>query len=85
MITNDQELIATQERIVKFQDWLRQLRQAARPAEFAAVAGGYRLKLNECKPKRWSICCIHPVCRRSFNWHSPFRNRPETHRAAFNF
>jgi hypothetical protein len=46
MITNDQELIATQERIVKFQGWLRQMRQTAQPVEFEAVAGGYRLEIE---------------------------------------
>lgn len=46
MITNDQELRATQERIAQFQRWLAQIRQTARPDEFDAVAGGYRLEIE---------------------------------------
>ena len=46
MITNEQELEATQERIEKFQQWLVQLRRTARPEEFDAVASGYRLEIE---------------------------------------
>jgi hypothetical protein len=46
MITDDQELKATQERIVRFQRWLVQMRQTARPDEFEAAAGGYRLEVE---------------------------------------
>ena len=46
MITNDQELTATRERIAKFQSWLVQMRQTARPEEFDSVAGGYRLEIE---------------------------------------
>jgi len=46
MITNDQELQVTQERIAHFQQWLMQIRQAARPGEFEAVASGYRLEIE---------------------------------------
>lgn len=46
MISNDQELQVTQERIGQFQRWLAQLRQTARPEEFEAVASGYRLEIE---------------------------------------
>jgi hypothetical protein len=46
MITDDQELKATQERIARFQRWLAQLRQTARPGEFEAAAAGYRLEVE---------------------------------------
>lgn len=46
MITNDVELAVTQERIAHFQQWLAQIRRTARPEEFEAVAGGYRLELE---------------------------------------
>ena len=46
MITDDQELKATQERIVRFERWLVQLRQTARTGEFEAAAGGYRLEVE---------------------------------------
>jgi hypothetical protein len=46
MITNDQEYKATQERIQAFQRRLVNLRQTARPAEFDAVASGYRLEIE---------------------------------------
>lgn len=38
MITNEQELEATQERIKQFQRLLVQVRRTARPEEFEAVA-----------------------------------------------
>lgn len=46
MLLKDDELQATQERIVYFQGLLSMLRQTARPDEFAAVAGGYRLEIE---------------------------------------
>ncbi len=46
MITNDHELQVTQERIMHFQRWLVQMRQSARPEEFEAVTGGYRLEIE---------------------------------------
>ena len=46
MITNDHELRVTQERIAKLQHWLVQIRQTARPEEFEAVVGSYRLEIE---------------------------------------
>ena len=46
MIHNDQELAATQERILQFQRILAQLRVTARPEEFAAVTSGYLHELE---------------------------------------
>ena len=46
MITNDQELQVTQERIAHLQRWLVQIRQTARPKEFEAVANNYRLEIE---------------------------------------
>ena len=46
MITDDQELRATQERVMRFQRWLAQMRQTARAGEFDAAAGGYRLEVE---------------------------------------
>jgi len=46
VIADDQELKATQERIVRFQRWLAQMRQTARMGEFEAAAGGYRLEVE---------------------------------------
>ena len=46
MIQNDQELAATQERILQFQRILAQLRVTARPEEFAAVTSGYLHELE---------------------------------------
>jgi len=46
MIGNDQELQVTQERIAHFQRWLADLRQTARPEEFAAITSGYRLEIE---------------------------------------
>jgi len=46
MITNEQELQVTLERIAKFQQWLLQIRKTARPEEFEAVTGGYRLEIE---------------------------------------
>ena len=46
MIANDQELQVTQERILKFQRWLADLRRTARPEEFTAVTSSYRLEIE---------------------------------------
>ncbi len=46
MITNDQELGVTQERVAHFQNWLGQLRRTARPEEFDTLASGYRLEIE---------------------------------------
>jgi len=46
MIRNEQELKVTQERIGYFQQLLMQLRQTARPDEFQAVSGGYRIEIE---------------------------------------
>jgi hypothetical protein len=46
MIGNDKELQVTQERISRFQQWLLQMRSTARPQEFDAVAGSYRLEIE---------------------------------------
>lgn len=46
MITNEQELQVTLERIAKFQQWLLQMRKTARPEEFEAVTSGYRLEIE---------------------------------------
>ena len=46
MIRNEPELQTTRERIDYFQRLLRQLRQTARPEEFAAVSSGYRLEIE---------------------------------------
>jgi hypothetical protein len=59
MITNDQELTVTQERIARFQGWLRQMRQTARPEEFEAVAGGYRLEIERMQAEEMEYL-LHP-------------------------
>jgi len=46
MILSDQELQATQERILQFQQRLAAIRQTARPDEFEAVTSGYRLEIE---------------------------------------
>lgn len=46
MITNDQQLKATQGRIERLQDWLARMRQGARPEEWAALSSGYRLEIE---------------------------------------
>lgn len=46
MISNDQELKVTQDRIGQLQRWLAQLRQSARPGEFEAMTSGYRLEIE---------------------------------------
>ncbi len=46
MITNDQELQGTQERIAYFERLLSQLRATATPEEFRMMAAGYRAELE---------------------------------------
>ena len=46
MITNDQELAVTKERISYFEQLLAKLRVSARPAEFPLVASGYRAEIE---------------------------------------
>lgn len=46
MIANDKELKVTQERIARLQQWLANMRQTTRPAEFEATASGYRLEVE---------------------------------------
>jgi hypothetical protein len=46
MIADDRELEATQERITRFQRWLADFRRTARPTEFDALTGGYRLEIE---------------------------------------
>ena len=46
MITDERELEATQERIARFQHWLADFRRTARPTEFDALTGGYRLEIE---------------------------------------
>ena len=46
MITTDQELQTTKERIDQFQRWLAQMRRTARTDEFEAVTSGYRLEIE---------------------------------------
>ena len=46
MISSDQELQATQDRILEFQRILAQLRVSARPEEFHSVTGGYLAELE---------------------------------------
>ncbi len=45
MIRNDQELEATRERMVRFENILMQLRVTATPEEFPLVTSGYRAEL----------------------------------------
>ena len=50
MITNDQELAVTQQRVVQFQELLLQLRQHERPEHYVRMANAYLLdidKMNE--------------------------------------
>jgi hypothetical protein len=46
MITNDQELAVTRERVVTFEKLLEALRQTARPEEWDALSSGYRLEIE---------------------------------------
>jgi hypothetical protein len=46
MIKDEKELRATQQRVERFHSLLLQFRQTALPAEFDAVASGYRLEIE---------------------------------------
>jgi hypothetical protein len=46
LISDEQELKTTQQRVVRFQRWLAQMRQTARTGELEAAAGGYRLEVE---------------------------------------
>jgi hypothetical protein len=63
MITNEQELKATQERIEQFQRWLVQMRRNARPQEFEAVASGYRLEIERMQAEVMEFLVHPPVVR----------------------
>ena len=60
MITDDQELRATQERIVRFQRRLAQMRQTARMGEFEAAPGGYRLEVERMQAEVLD-CLLRPT------------------------
>ena len=59
MITNDQDLKATQERIEQFQRWLVNMRRTARPEEFEAAASGYRLEIERMQAEVMEFL-LHP-------------------------
>ena len=61
MITNEQELKATQDRIEQFQKWLVQVRRTARPEEFEAVASGYRLEIERMQAEEMEYLLHPPV------------------------
>jgi len=66
MITNDQELQVTQERIAHLQRWLVQIRQTARPEEFEAVTSGYRLEIERMQAEVLEyLLCPLPVERKN--------------------
>jgi hypothetical protein len=47
MIANDAELKGTRERIAYFEDLLSQMRVAAKPELFPAMASGYRAEIEK--------------------------------------
>jgi len=59
MITSEQELKATHDRIEQFQQWLMQMRRTARPEEFEAVASGYRLEIERMQAEAMEYL-LHP-------------------------
>jgi hypothetical protein len=63
MITNDQELTVTQERLAKVQGWLMKLRQTARPEEFEAVASGYRLEIERMQAEEMEYLLQPPLVK----------------------
>jgi len=67
MITNEQELRATQDRITQFQRWLVEVRRTARPEEFDAVASGYRLEIERMQAEVMEYL-LHPC---------PLEHRPQ--------
>ena len=46
MISNDDELTITKERVAKMENLLEALRKTARPEEWAALSSGYRLEIE---------------------------------------
>jgi hypothetical protein len=60
MIADEQELRTTRERIGQFQHWLMQIRQTARPEEFDATAGGYRLEIERMQAEVMEYL-LHPI------------------------
>ena len=46
MISNDQELAVTRERVAKLERLLDALRKTARPEEWPALSSGYRLEIE---------------------------------------
>lgn len=46
MIQNDTELAVTRDRIAKLERLLEELRETARPEEWAALSSGYRLEIE---------------------------------------
>ena len=46
MISNDQELAVTRERVAKLERLLDELRKTARPEEWPALSSGYRLEIE---------------------------------------
>ena len=46
MISNDQELAVTRERVAKLERLLDELRKSARPEEWPALSSGYRLEIE---------------------------------------
>jgi hypothetical protein len=63
MITHDQELRATQERIEQFQRWLGRIRLTARREEFEAVASGYRLEIERMQAEVMDYLLCPPAMR----------------------
>ena len=63
MITNEQELNATRERIARLQGWLVQMRQTARTEEFEAVASGYRLEIERMQAEEMEYLLHPPVVK----------------------
>lgn len=46
MISNDQELAVTRERVAKLERLLDELRKTARPEEWPSLSSGYRLEIE---------------------------------------
>lgn len=46
MISNDQELAVTRERVTKLERLLDELRNTARPEEWPSLSSGYRLEIE---------------------------------------
>lgn len=59
MIQNDRELEGAQQRIIKFQAILTQLRVTATPQEFSYVAGGYKAEIEKMQAEVLSYLMRH--------------------------